>query len=343
MDDAGNCNTTATNLVPLNPHFKGTPWRGYCFLHIIQLSAKVSSLYSFFSPLLIGPRKIDGTLILHQASDSQEAHVEEVVLDGTPPDQEDADLALGCYGAARNEHDTAVVSKIHIAAIQAMAAQGVTIDSSESKRGLQLIPRVCGLARKLHDSVPIASSFAKLVDADKTIVGQTQTLARWCASRWNSDYDSLDTALILEQPVRKLLKEKDLNLKAFKLTDAQWNLAADLHDVLECIKEPTLTFSRGRATRPLISEVIPALETLRCSLTNAANSTEISNICRVAAYGGGLVLDKYIDLVPNCEAYEFSIVLSPNLKLDWFKKHSRSMTQIRRIRETIVARYNKIF
>ncbi|KAK6996065.1 hypothetical protein R3P38DRAFT_2418611, partial [Favolaschia claudopus] len=56
---------------------------------------------------------------------------------------------------------------------------------------------------------------------------------RRCASRWNSDYDSLDTALILEQPVRAPMKDKDLNLKAYKLTNDQWNLAADLRDVLE--------------------------------------------------------------------------------------------------------------
>ncbi|KAJ7748159.1 hypothetical protein DFH07DRAFT_1036669 [Mycena maculata] len=288
MDGAGNCNTTATNLVPLNPHFK-------------QATRKKRTVKVAVSA----------------------TQVEEVVLDGTPPNQEDADLAHLLDedaaerkslrnqlpdGAARNEHDTAVVSKIRIAAIQVTASQGVTINSSESKSGLELIPRVCVLARKLHDSAPVVSSFAKLVHADKMIVSQTQMLARRCTSRWNSDYDSLDTALILEQPVRKLLKEKDLNLKAFKLTDAQWNLAADLCDVLE-----------------------------------GANNSEISNICCVAAYGGGLVLNKYIDLVPNCEAYEFSIVLAPNLKLDWFKKHGRSMTQICRIREIIVACYDEIF
>ncbi|KAK6974240.1 hypothetical protein R3P38DRAFT_2584460, partial [Favolaschia claudopus] len=98
---------------------------------------------------------------------------------------------------------------------------------------LQLLPRVCGLARKIHDSSPVATAFAKIVDNDPTIVGQTQTLARRCASRWNSDYDSLDTALILEQPVRAPMKDKDLNLKAYKLTNDQWNLAADLRDVLE--------------------------------------------------------------------------------------------------------------
>jgi hypothetical protein len=48
MDGARNCNTTARELAPINPHFKGTPWRSYCFLHIIQLLAKVTSIYLLF-------------------------------------------------------------------------------------------------------------------------------------------------------------------------------------------------------------------------------------------------------------------------------------------------------
>ncbi|KAJ7495277.1 ribonuclease H-like domain-containing protein [Mycena latifolia] len=350
MDGAGNCNTTATNFVPLNPQFKGTPWRAYCFLHIIQLSGKM--ILSFFSKQV--KRKKHTVKIAVSTK-----RVEEVVLDGTPAGADaDADLdqlldedaaeaeAIRNQvpdGAARNEHDTAVVSKIRVEAIKVMADRGVVVSAKESKDGLQLIPRVCGLARKIHDSSPVASAFATIVDQDTTIVGQTRTLARQCASRWNTEYDTIDTALILEQPVRTLLKDKDLNLKAFKLTDDQWNLVADLRDVLECIKEPTLLFSRGGKARPLISEVIPALESLRRALNNAANSTEIANICRVAAYGGLLVLDKYLDIVPNCEAYEFAIVLSPNLKLDWFKQNGRSSTQIQRIRETIVAHYDELF
>ncbi|KAK7027104.1 hypothetical protein R3P38DRAFT_2777196 [Favolaschia claudopus] len=191
---------------------------------------------------------------------------------------------------AREEHDTAVVSKIRLAAITAMAEHGVTVDAKDSLR-----------------------SGAK------------------------------NPALILEQPVRALMKDKDLNLKAYKLTNDQWNLAADLRDVLECVKEPTLQFSKGGNARPLISDVIPALESLRNSLINASNSDDIADICRVAAYGGSLVLDKYIDLVPNCEAYEFAIVSCPHLKLDWFKQNGRSSTQIQRIRESIVARFEELF
>ena len=57
----------------------------------------------------------------------------------------------------------------------------------------------------------------------------------------------------------------------------------------------------------MIADVIPALEALRRALKEAVESQEIADICRVAAYAGDLVLQKYIDLVPECEAYEFSI------------------------------------
>ncbi|KAF7364358.1 Dimer-Tnp-hAT domain-containing protein [Mycena sanguinolenta] len=240
MDGAGNCNTTATNLLTLNPRFKGTAWRGYCFLHIIQLAAKM--ILSFFTKQ---PSRKKRTVKVAVSA----TQTEEVTLDGAPVgNQEDADLVQlldedaaereairnqDPSGAARNEHDNAVVSKIRVAAINEMAGKGVTIDQSQSKTALQVIPRICGLARKVHDSSPVGNAFAKLVDEDKTIIGQTQTLARRCGSRWNTDYDSLDTALILESPVRELFKNKDLNLKAYKLTEEQWNLAADLRDVLE--------------------------------------------------------------------------------------------------------------
>jgi hypothetical protein len=83
--------------------------------------------------------------------------IEDVILDGAPTggDQDDADLTQLLDedaaereaiqnqvpdSAARDKHDTAVVSKIRVAAIQAMAERGVTIDWKQSKSGLQLIP-----------------------------------------------------------------------------------------------------------------------------------------------------------------------------------------------------------
>ncbi|KAJ7799545.1 hypothetical protein B0H14DRAFT_3491503 [Mycena olivaceomarginata] len=85
MDGAGNCNTTATSLVPLNPHFKGTPWRGYCFLHIIQLSAKM--ILSFFTKQATCKKRTVKVAV-------SATQIEDVILDGAPTggDQDDADL-----------------------------------------------------------------------------------------------------------------------------------------------------------------------------------------------------------------------------------------------------------
>ncbi|KAJ7654259.1 hypothetical protein B0H17DRAFT_1338308 [Mycena rosella] len=116
-------------------------------------------------------------------------HIEEVTFDGAPVgNQEDAELeqlldenaaereALQNQvpdGAVWNEHDTVVVSKIRVAAIKAMSQRGITVTAKQSKDAIQLIPRVCGLARKIHDSSPVSSAFAKVVEKDTTIVGQT--------------------------------------------------------------------------------------------------------------------------------------------------------------------------
>ncbi|KAJ7448484.1 hypothetical protein FB451DRAFT_971263, partial [Mycena latifolia] len=58
-------------------------------------------------------------------------------------------------------------------------------------------------------------------------------LARRCASQWNSEYDCLHTTLILQQLVRKLVTDKNLTLKAYKLSEKQWTLATDLRDLLD--------------------------------------------------------------------------------------------------------------
>lgn len=47
MDNAGNCNTTASELPSLLPHFRGTMSRTRCFPHILNLVAKVSPLFIF--------------------------------------------------------------------------------------------------------------------------------------------------------------------------------------------------------------------------------------------------------------------------------------------------------
>lgn len=182
--------------------------------------------------------------------------------------------------------------------------------------------QVCGLAKKVHDSPPTGAAFDKIVDADKNLQGQIQTLARRCPSRWNSEYDCLNSALKLRAPVTELVTE--MKLKAFKLSSVQWSLAQDLSDLLsvhssvlnvlftdsklfQCLEELTRIFSRRDGSRPLITEVIPEMENLRQALSSASEMKDLPNVCRVAAYAGGLILDKYYDKITECEAYEIAM------------------------------------
>ncbi|KIK75726.1 hypothetical protein PAXRUDRAFT_171923 [Paxillus rubicundulus Ve08.2h10] len=63
MDNAGNCNTTAMELQNLLPTFCGAAGRTRCFLHIINLIAKVSS--HGLSMLMRAHKPINNRLLFH--------------------------------------------------------------------------------------------------------------------------------------------------------------------------------------------------------------------------------------------------------------------------------------
>nr|GAT43270.1 predicted protein [Mycena chlorophos] len=375
MDNAANCNTTATELQKLNPKFDAKKRRGRCTLHSIQLGAKM--FLSFFSKEPARKaRKVKVT-----AADGQ---VEEVTLKGITGDDGDAelnrlldenaaadeaDLQQAADAAARQIHDLAAIKNLRQRAIREMDLKGVTVSASDTKLAIQLLPRVskslpasarhssaicgqvAGLSRRIHDSSPIKHAFGLYVSADATIQGQTTTIARRCASRWDSNHDMLATLLILEQPARKLLNDKAFNLKAYKLAEKQWSLGREVCDLLECFQLVTQRFSRRDSSRALVCEVIPAIEELRRRMHNASemDGTQtdeegvaipaLPDICRVAAYAASLVLDQYLLLMQECEIYEFAIALRPDLKLNYFRKNGRSEADIKRIHDGLVERF----
>ncbi|KAE9384112.1 hypothetical protein BT96DRAFT_757860, partial [Gymnopus androsaceus JB14] len=157
-----------------------------------------------------------------------------------------------------------------------------------------------------------------------------------------SEYECLTTALMLRAPAEKLVKS--LNLKAFKLSEKQYKLAVDLSDILECLQAPTKLFLRRDGSRPLISEVIPAMEDLREQLETASKDIDLPDVCCVAAHAGWLVLDKYYNIVSECENLTiFLAVMCPDRKLKWFEERGRSATQLQRIRERVVTRFQETF
>jgi len=129
-------------------------------------------------------------------------------------------------------------------------------------------------------------------------------------------------------------------LKAYRLSEEQWNLADDVQEVLKAFtffkfnhlfflilqqlfKDLTLLFSQAEV--PLIVDALPMLFHLQESLkavvldqvqdendededvSNLSTSGETPAVIRIAAHAGVLLIDKYMDLTWDCEIYVISI------------------------------------
>jgi hypothetical protein len=128
---------------------------------------------------------------------------------------------------------------------------------------------------------------------------------------------------------------------------------------------------------PLIAEVLEELDNLETTLLrvrdtasrsgpsdNNGNPTRIQTppIIRVAAQAALLVHNKYLSLLEDCEVYATAIgmslrvflicgiipdpyllVMSPDKKLDWFRRRSYTEAEILRIRHLVVTRWSETY
>ncbi|KAJ7165348.1 hypothetical protein C8R46DRAFT_876188, partial [Mycena filopes] len=251
------------------------------------------------------------------------------------------DDATGVVDASQEIHDTHTARSIRAKAVAFMAALGVEIDELDDKMALAIFPKVAGLAKKVHDSGTIADVFQSLLDTAKAagkVHSDKTALARRVPTRWNSDFACLNTHITLKYAVQQLTATSELKLSAFKLTNAQWELAEEVSDVLSLFDDMTLHFSQ--AETPLIADTIGALEDLLTSLKMVRDDTEASNVVRVAACASVMVTEKYFSLTEECEVYSIAIVvMSPDKKLEWFRQRQWSEEDIARIKERVVSRW----
>ena len=75
--------------------------------------------------------------------------------------------------------------------------------------------------------------FDNLVQADKDLSGDKETLDRRVPTRWNSDLACLDAHLYFRNPIEQLTGSAANKLQAFRLSDDQWSLAETLSAILE--------------------------------------------------------------------------------------------------------------
>jgi len=70
------------------------------------------------------------------------------------------------------------------------------------------------------------------VQANPDIQGSKQALDRHVSTRWNSDLSCLDAHVYFRPVVEQLTASSANKLKAYRLTEKQWELAEEVQEAL---------------------------------------------------------------------------------------------------------------
>ncbi|KAF8812651.1 hypothetical protein BYT27DRAFT_7220809 [Phlegmacium glaucopus] len=232
-------------------------------------------------------------------------------------------------------HDEPTVWSIYDQAIEFMREQ-------REELALNLFPKVAGLARQIQDSLPLKEKFKDLVLRDPELQSSMRdSLARRVPTRWNSDFDCLYSHLYFKTVVQSMTGVTENKLKAYRLSEDQWDLAEDLQAVLVLFKDLTELFSK--ADIPLVVEAVPMLLLLCSRLVLDTDSEEngldhpTPAVIRIASQAAVLLIEKYLDLLWDCDIYIIAIVMYPDHKTGWFKEHLKySAAEIKRIKTIVV-------
>ncbi|KAE9383065.1 hypothetical protein BT96DRAFT_961106 [Gymnopus androsaceus JB14] len=345
MDNASNNDTTTTELARILPTFQGLLWRIRCILHILNLIAK--AILAHFTKVAKRTKTAD--------SSNSHPDLDEIVEEDDSEDLElnnaavaDEEDEQSTVSTAQLIHDTGVVKSIRARAIAEMAIKGVQITAATQKCAEGIIPKVSGLARRVHDSSSVLKpEFERLVMSTPDLNTDKTVLSRRVATRWNSEYGCLDDHITLRRPVEALTGQTKHKLSAYRLTEAQWSLSNELRNLLKIFLAATLAFSRKET--PLVHESVELLEDIIRSLRSVRDSISspkgkpISPIIRVAAHSGILVAEKYFKLFGECEVYAIAIVMSPEKKLQWFGSRGWSQEEITQVTERVLKRWSESY
>ncbi|KAL1713074.1 hypothetical protein EV715DRAFT_212388, partial [Schizophyllum commune] len=266
---------------------------------------------------------------------------EEALADAAEADAADAEAAVPPEQLAHDQEHTTTVKK---QAIYEMAARGVHIGAEQEKQALTIMPKVSGLARRVHDAPStLKNAFDRIVRHTPGITSGHCTLSRKVPTRWNSEARCLDDHLELRPAVEKLIVENSPSLNAYRLSATQWSLAGELNDLLGIFVPITEYFSKKE--QAFVVEVLEQLERVRNALAivRDTESTSTSNVVRVAAHAGIITADKYLKLLNKSEVYEIAIVLCPDRKLEWFRTHGYSEAAISAVRARATERWTKSY
>ncbi|KAG2112004.1 uncharacterized protein F5147DRAFT_572773, partial [Suillus discolor] len=110
---------------------------------------------------------------------------------------------------------------------------------------------------------------------------------------------------------------RDLGLRALELTDCEWAILEQLHNILKILKDTTLFFSHST---PNLAIVIPVMDLIDETLTTCSMNQQLLPSIRVAAGLAKKTLNCHYELTDSSEVYRIAMVLHPRHKLAYFKR-----------------------
>ncbi|RPD52124.1 hypothetical protein L226DRAFT_427059, partial [Lentinus tigrinus ALCF2SS1-7] len=109
---------------------------------------------------------------------------------------------------------------------------------------------------------------------------------------------------------------RDSGLRAYELSEREWEILTQLRDVLKIFKHATLFFSSGT---PNLAKVIHAMDHIDTVLTNQIRDEKIDSALRSALTLGKNVLNHYYKLSDLSATYRIALMLHPSYKDVYFK------------------------
>ncbi|KAF8547339.1 hypothetical protein OG21DRAFT_1425032 [Imleria badia] len=111
-----------------------------------------------------------------------------------------------------------------------------------------------------------------------------------------------------------MTQRKELGLRQCELTDDEWRMLKDLHNVLKVLKNATTFFSQAT---PNLATMIPAMDLINGQLTKYSHNASLSPAICAGVSMAKHTLNHYYSLTDSSEVYRIAMILHPHHKLNY--------------------------
>ncbi|KAI0314296.1 hypothetical protein OF83DRAFT_1064093 [Amylostereum chailletii] len=178
-----------------------------------------------------------------------------------------------------------------IAAIAAKVAAQLKVSPHEQCAARSVLKKVSKLATRIHFFPTLHSALLTLCVKHRTT---ERIILHPVATQWNSVSIMIGSALEICAPINALITQDKYKLQACVLKDSEWAMLMQLYLILHISLSPPFAHMEQMG-KPLLFQVISAIDTLTSGLENTASDAVLNIVIRAAALSGAKILNKILN------------------------------------------------